>query len=115
MNPDKTPVVLKKRKDAPKRVKFERITLRLSSQEKEIIVSKAAALKMPLNKFVFQLCSGIQFFEPIPKETRDEIKSIASNLNQLTRFAHLGNLDTEQIHEIIQLVKTSFTLKNLQK
>ncbi|PRY19963.1 mobilization protein MobC [Spirosoma oryzae] len=91
--------------------KTHRLDLRVTEAECQQIAQRAAAAGLKMSEYLRRsaLCSaGLSVGTPggtslsmLTKPERAQLASLANNLNQLTRYAHTGQLDVVGIHGLI--------------
>ncbi len=98
-------------KSEQRKVRPKKMTLRLSEQEYDLIVSKSNKAKLNYNLFIVALVEQAVIEERLDSATKKLLVGLSSNLNQLTRFAHLGTISLDDIQEIIQNIKNLLAKK----
>lgn len=83
----------------------KRFEFRLTPKQMKILEDKANKAGLRKTEFLIKLIEGKEILQPLTKQELILIAGVANNLNQLTRFAHLGNLNIEGIKEILQKLK----------
>ncbi len=85
--------------------KKERIGFRCTQSEKEVIGILAERAGMSLSRFVLDAALDKPINSPLSPEEKIiymGLPKLMSNLNQLTRYAHQGNLQVEEINQAVQ-------------
>ncbi len=83
----------------------KRFEFRLTPKQMKTLEDKANKAGLRKTEFLIKLIEGKEILQPMTKQELILITGVANNLNQLTRFAHLGNLNIEGIKEILQKLK----------
>ena len=83
----------------------KRFELRLTDIQLEKLEFKAAQACLKKSEFIIRLIEEREINQPLSKQELIVLTGVANNLNQLTRFAHLGNLNIDAILEIVQKLK----------
>lgn len=83
----------------------KRFELRLTDIQLEKLEFKAAQAYLKKSEFIIRLIEEREINQPLSKQELIVLTGVANNLNQLTRFAHLGNLNVDAIIEIVQKLK----------
>jgi chromosome segregation and condensation protein ScpB len=83
----------------------KRFELRLTDIQLEKLEFKAEQASLKKSEFIIRLIENREINQPLSKQELIVLTGVANNLNQLTRFAHLGNLNIDAILEIVQKLK----------
>lgn len=95
-------------------MKAEKINIRLSTDDKAKIISKASKCKMNMSQFIITSClkDKIIIIDGIDK-LELEIRRIGNNLNQLTRNVNGGNVRVVDLQEVRMEVNNIWQLLKL--
>lgn len=94
--------------------KTSRLDLRVTQEERQLIAQKAELAGLKMSEYLRRSALGIQapgLTEPssssaiLSKPERAQLASLANNLNQLTRYAHAGQLDLAGIDTLLHQLK----------
>jgi hypothetical protein len=94
--------------------KTSRIDLRVNQLERQQIAQKAEAAGLKVSEYLRRSALGVtagstSVASPtsaiLTKPERAQLASIANNLNQLTRHAHIGQLDVAGINALVSHLK----------
>lgn len=98
----------KKNKDVtPREVASKMYPMRFTPTQFETLNKKAAQASLKKSEFIIKLIEDKEVNQPLSKQELIVLTGVANNLNQLTRFAHLGNLNVDAIREIVQKLKSA--------
>jgi Bacterial mobilisation protein (MobC) len=96
----------RKSKDiTPREVASKMYPMRFTPTQFEILNKKAEQASLKKSEFIIRLIEDREINQPLSKQELIVLTGVANNLNQLTRFAHLGNLNVDAILEIVQKLK----------
>ena len=101
---------MKQRKDAT-------FSIRISSEDLEVIKQKAKQAHMSQSDYVTRCCLGRQvvILEDLKKVAK-QLRSIGNNLNQLTVLSHMGRINTVNLDGTArELASISGTLREIQE
>lgn len=112
LNPTPDP---EEKKERTKEVLDARFEFRLKKAEKQQIAEKAKLAGLKPNEFVRRAALGKEIVEKVPPTIRQYIGSVANNVNQLTRLANSGKLNTTSAENLDQLVKALLLLLKPKK
>ena len=89
------------------RTQTETLTLRLTPEEKFSLQEKMYKAVAPsMRQFVFDMCMDGQIIVNSDlRELNAELRYQGNNLNQLTRLAHQGRVDTVNLAELVLLYR----------
>lgn len=89
------------------RTQTETITIRLTPEEKLAIGRRMLETASPsVRQFVLDMCmNGKVIVNSDLRELNKELRYQGNNLNQLTRLAHQGRVDTVNLTELISLYR----------
>ena len=87
------------------RTQTETLTLRLTPEEKFLLQEKMYKSAAPsMRQFVLDMCMDGQIIVNSDlRELNAELRYQGNNLNQLTRLAHQGRVDTVNLAELVLL------------
>ena len=85
-------------------LKDAHINVRISSVDKNTIIKKAAIAGLSTNDYIRRAALGKKITEKVPTELRRVIAGAANNLNQLTRLANAGKLNSTSTERLDDLV-----------
>lgn len=89
--------------------------MRVNAEEQQIILTKAAQAGMKPTAYIREAALGKEIVEKVPPAIRQYIGSVANNVNQLTRLANSGKLNTSSAEHLDQLVKALLLLLKPKK
>jgi uncharacterized protein (DUF1778 family) len=97
-----------------KRIRNERISLRVTKEERKFIEDNAKKSMRSISAYVVRLCeqTPIYVIEGIPELTA-EIRHIGNNINQLTKIANTQKYLDKNVSENLQDIKSE--LNGIQK
>lgn len=81
------------------------LRFRVTEGERQLIETQAQRAGLTLSEYVRRVATGQPVAERLPVELRQTITGVANNLNQLTRYAHLRQFDSEAINAILSVLK----------
>ena len=81
------------------------LRFRVTEGERQLIETQAQRAGLTLSEYVRRVATGQPVAERLPAELRQTITGVANNLNQLTRYAHLQQFDSEAINAILTALK----------
>ena len=89
------------------RTQTETLTLRLTPEEKFLLQEKMYKAVAPsMRQFVLDMCMDGQIIVNSDlRELNAELRYQGNNLNQLTRLAHQGRVDTVNLAELVLLYR----------
>ena len=87
------------------RVRNKTIPFRVTEKELEIIDKKAAKAKLSRTDFLIAAALGkeITLMEDL-KPIRYELRRIGNNVNQLTKLANMGSIETVNLEEFTEML-----------
>lgn len=93
--------------------KTSRLDLRVTEDERRVIAQRAATAGVKVSEYLRRSAlgsPGVNTSESLAssilsKPERAQLASIANNLNQLTRYAHVGELDLATINNLVGYLK----------
>ncbi|MDF7815112.1 plasmid mobilization relaxosome protein MobC [Hymenobacter sp. YC55] len=93
-------------------IKDTHINVRISRADKKIIVGKAEKAGLSTNDYVRRAALGKKIVEKVPPDLRRLIAGSVNNLNQLTRLANAGKLNsvssaqlTDLLNRLLEILK----------
>lgn len=95
----------KKNDVTPREVASKMYPIRFTPTQFETLNKKATQACLKKSEFIIRLIEQREINQPLSKQELIMLTRVANNLNQLTRFAHLGNLNVDAIIEIVQKLK----------
>ena len=99
-------MVKRKKNDVTQReVASKMYPIRFTPTQFETLNKKATVACLKKSEFIIRLIEDREVIQPLSKQELIVVVGVANNLNQLTRYAHLGSLNIEAITEIIQKLK----------
>lgn len=85
--------------------KIINLKVRVAPAEAEFIKMQATKAGLSLSEYLRKVSQKYEVKERLPQESRRALQGIGNNLNQLTAYAHKGELHVGKINEVLDQLK----------